>query len=267
MRRFMGLYRGVSLLIWAPVLLLAACATRVEPVLVVPAVPVVPAAQTRIPAVTESAPVPPVPSQRAPKTLDIRGKLSLPPGTQPPARSETVVELRDVSAPDGAVVAEVRTPLQGTKAATPFTLVVDRSKLRAGKSYAVQGAILEGAGATWVTRPVPVDPKAVQVDVGELLLEPFEAMGFASTMRCGTQYVTMGFQGELMLLKVGGRTLELRQADAAQGILFVAEGDPSTRVMTEGDTTTLVLKGRTYPACVQAGAAPSSGKRSATAAP
>ena len=258
---------GMGLLILVPVLLLAACATRVDPVPVVPAVTVAPAAQASTPAVPDAPPVPPVPSQHAPKTLDIRGKLSLPPGTQAPARSETVVELRDVSAPDGAVVAELRTPLRATQAATPFTLVVDRSKLRAGKSYAVQGAILEGAaGATWVTRPVPVDPKAAQVDVGELLLEPFQAMGFASTLRCGTQYVTIGFQGELMLLKVGARTLELKQAPAEQGTRFVAVGDPSTSVLTEGDTTTLVLKGRTYPVCVLARALPSS-KRSAAPAP
>lgn len=258
---------SVSLLILTPVLLLAACATRVAPVVVVPGAPVAPAAQPDTAAAPAMTPVPPSANQRAPRTLDIRGKLSLPPGAKPPARSETVVELRDVSAPDGAVVAEVRTPLQGTKAATRFTLVVDRSKLRVGKSYAVQGAILEGAGATWVTRPVPVDPKLAQVDVGELLLEPFQTMGFASAMRCGTQYITMGFQGELMLLKIAGRTLELQQGDSAQGTLFVAVGDPSTSVMTEGDTTTLVLKGRTYPACVMAGAAPASGKRSAAAAP
>ena len=252
MRRF----GGVNWLVLTPVLLLAACATRVDPVTVVPAVPVAPAAQPSTPAVPDTPPAPPVPSQHAPKTLDIRGKLSLPPGSKPPARSTTVVELRDVSAPDGAVVAEVRTPLRATQVATPFTLVVERSTLRAGKSYAVQGAILENAGATWVSRPVPVDPKAPQVDVGALLLEPFQPMGFASALRCGKQHVTMGFHGDLMLLKIGGRTLELQQAASEQGILFVAVGDPTTRVLTEDDTTTLVLKGRTYPPCVLATAAP-----------
>lgn len=256
MRRFMGLYRGMSLLILVPVLLLTACATRLDPVPVVPAVTVAPAAQTNTPTVPDTPAVPLVPSPRAAKTLDIRGKLSLPPGSKPPARSTTVVELRDVSAPDGAVVAEVRTPLRATQVATPFTLVVERSTLRAGKSYAVQGAILENAGATWVSRPVPVDPKADQVDVGALLLEPFQPMGFASALRCGKQHVTMGFHGDLMLLKIGGRTLELQQAASEQGILFVAVGDPTTRVLTEDDTTTLVLKGRTYPPCVLATAAP-----------
>lgn len=241
---------GMGLFILVPVLLLAACATRVDPVPVVPAVPVAPAVQPSTPAVPAPLqPVPPPPPQAA-KTLDIRGKLSLPPGTKPPARSETVVELRDVSAPDGAVVAEVRTPLRATQAATPFTLVVDRSKLRAGKSYAVQGAILENAGATWVSRPVPVNPQADQVDVGALLLEPFQPMGFASALRCGKQHATMGFHGELMLLKIGGRTLQLQQAESEQGILFVAVGDPTTRVLTQDDTTTLELKGRAYPPCV-----------------
>ena len=250
MRRFMGLYRGMSLLILVPVLLLTACATRLDPVPVLPAVTVAPAAQISTPAVPDTPPAPPVPSQHAPKTLDIRGKLSLPPGSKPPARSTTVVELRDVSAPDGAVVAEVRTPLRATQVATPFTLVVERSTLRAGKSYAVQGAILENAGATWVSRPVPVDPKADQVDVGALLLEPFQPMGFASALRCGKQHATMGFHGELMLLKIGGRTLQLQQAESEKGILFVAVGDPTTRVLTQDDTTTLELKGRAYPPCV-----------------
>ena len=263
----MRCFGGVSLLILAPVLLLAACATRVEPVPVPPVVAVVPAEQTRTFAEPTTPSVPTVPRQRAPKALEIQGKLSLPPGTKPPVRSETVVELRDVSAPDGAVVAEVRTPLQSAQAATPFTLVVDRNTLRAGASYAVQGAILEGAGATWVTRAVPVDPQAAQVDVGELLLEPFQVMAFASTLRCGPQYVTLGFQDDRMLLKVGGRTLELKQAASAEGILFVAAGDPSTRVLTEGDTTTLTLKGRTYPVCVLAGEAPKNSKRPAAAVP
>ena len=241
---------GMGLFILVPVLLLAACATRVDPVPVVPAVTVASAAQPNTPVVP--APVQPVPppTAQAAKTLDIRGKLSLPPGSKPPARSTTVVELRDVSAPDGAVVAEVRTPLQATQLATPFTLVVERSKLRAGKSYAVQGAILENAGATWVSRPVPVDPQAAQVDVGALLLEPFQPMGFASALRCGKQHATMGFHGELMLLKIGGRTLQLQQAESEKGILFVAVGDPTTRVLTQDDTTTLELKGRAYPPCV-----------------
>ena len=195
------------------------------------------------------------------KTADllvITGSLGVPAKALPSARSGAVVELRDISAPDGPVVAETRLVLPSQPLPTPFTLTVERAALGKGKAYAVQGAILDGGVAHWVTKPTPIDPKAARIDLGTLPLEPFQAMAFASTLRCGKQEIQIGFMGDMMLLVVDGQTWEMKQVTAIQGATrgtkFQSTRDPSTTVSTIEDTTRLVLQGQPYPLCVAAGA-------------
>ena len=207
-----------------------------------------------------------VPPAKAADVLVITGSLGVPAKALPSARSGAVVELRDISAPDGLVVAEARLVLPSQPLPTPFTLTVERAALGKGKAYAVQGAILDGDVAHWVTQPTPIDPKAARIDLGVLPLEPFQAMAFASTLRCGKQEIQIGFMGDMMLLVVDGQTWELQQVTAIQGATrgtkFQSTRDPSTTVSTIEDTTRVVLQGQPFPTCV--GAAASGLKKGAT---
>ena len=169
-----------------------------------------------------------------------------------------MVEVRDVSTPDGAVVAESRVPLATSPKPTAFVMEVPRDRLAPGKSFAVQGAILQGAAATWITRPVPIDPRqAGPVDVGTLALEPFQAKANARDLQCGSQKINMGFLQDRMLVTLSnGKTLELAEVPSEQGTRFAVLDDPQTTVTTIDDRTVLVLKGRAYPDCVAVSAAP-----------
>lgn len=94
--------------------------------------------------------------------LAYRQRVALPPDTS------AVVALREISAPDGPVVAEQRIELGGNQVPVPFALDVERAKLVVGKEYAVRGAFFSGARPTWVSEPVMVDVKAERVDLGVL---------------------------------------------------------------------------------------------------
>ena len=241
-------------------LLLAGCASAPQP-------PAATAAQELAPAATVAAPpARPVvatspaaavaPALRpASKLLEIQGALAAV-ATAPGATA--VVELRDVARPDGAVVAESRLSLADTGQPTPFVLQVARSQLQAGGSYAVQGAIMQGARANWITQPVPVDvQQAGPLVLGTLALEPFQPLPFASAMRCGRLPLKLGFLDDRMLLVLpGGKRLELvgvasESSDAASS-RFVALEDAGSWVDLQGERMVLTLRGRRLPDCVPA---------------
>ncbi len=232
----------------APWVLLAGCATGVPPV--EPPAPPAPAplAVPAAPPATAAAPVlPPSQPPEVAAPLVVKGALA----AKGIGQGSAVVEVRDVSTPDGAVVAESRLPLAASPKPTPFLMEVPRNQLAPGKSYAVQGAVLQGAVATWITKPVPINPRqAGPVDVGTLALQPFQAKAFASDLQCGSQKINMGFLQDRMLVTLSnGKTLELAEVPSEQGIRFAALDDPQTTVTTLGERTVFTLKGRTYPDC------------------
>ena len=240
----------------APWVVLAGCATQAPPAALPPAAAAMPAVPVAAAAMAPpvAQPQPPRPALVTPPLL-VKGALAAK-GT---GQGSAVVEVRDVSTPDGAVVAESRVPLAASPKPTPFLMEVPRDQLAPGKSYAVQGAVLQGAAATWITRPVPINPRlAGPVDVGTLALEPFQAKAFASNLQCGSQKINMGFLQDRMLVTLSnGKTLELAEVPSEQGTRFAVLDDQQTTVTTLGERTVFTLKGRTYPDCT----APAARKR------
>ena len=238
-----------------PWVLLAGCATQTPPAALPPSAAAVPAAPVA-PADIAPPVAQPQPSRTAVAAppLVVKGALA----AKGLGQGSAVVEVRDVSTPDGAVVAESRVPLATSPKPTAFVMEVPRDRLAPGKSFAVQGAILQGAAATWITRPVPIDPRqAGPVDVGTLALEPFQAKANARDLQCGSQKINMGFLQDRMLVTLSnGKTLELAEVPSEQGTRFAVLDDPQTTVTTIDDRTVLVLKGRAYPDCVAVSAAP-----------
>ena len=95
--------------------------------------------------------------------LTYRERVALVPGTV------ALVEVRDASAADGAVVAEQRIDLSGKQVPIPFEVVVDRSKLSAGK-YSVRGMLLDGVRPAWTSDPMMIDTASKDIDVGTVNL-------------------------------------------------------------------------------------------------
>ena len=177
--------------------------------------------------------------------LGYRARIALPPD------SRAIVALKDVSRPDGAVVAEQRIDLGGRQVPIAFDLAVDRAKLDDARRYAVRGAVFSGGRPLWASEPVMIDRTSGIVDVGTLGMTPVRAGAFATVFQCGDQRATVGFGQNAMQLTVGSATFELRQAVAASGARYEAVGDPTTSFWNKGRRATLVVKGRTYPECVQ----------------
>jgi len=90
-------------------------------------------------------------------TLAIRGALSYRARIALPPDSRAIVALKDVSHPDGPVVAEQRIDLHGRQVPIAFDLAVDRAKLDDAKRYAVRGAVFVGGRPVWASDPVMID--------------------------------------------------------------------------------------------------------------
>lgn len=184
-------------------------------------------------------------------TLVIRGALSYRARIALPPDSRAIVALKDVSRPDGAVVAEHRMDLKGRQVPIAFELAVDRAKLDDARRYAVRGAVFSGGRPLWASEPVMIERTSNTVDVGTLDMTPVRAGAFATVFQCGSDRATVGFTQHAMQLSVGSATFEIRQAVAASGARYEAVGDPTTSFWNKGRRATLVVKGRTYPECVQ----------------
>ena len=241
-------------------LLLAGCASAPLPPAATPAQLPAPAAALAAPPASLAAGAAPAAAgapalQPTSQLLEIQGALA---AVAAPPGATAVVELRDVARPDGAVVAESRLPLAGPGQPTPFVLQVPRSQLQAGGSYAVQGAVMQGARGSWITRPVPLDVhQPGPLALGTLALEPFQPLAFASAMRCGRLPLKLGFLDQHMLLVLpGGKLLELAEVASessdADSSRFVALDDPATWVDLQGERMVLTLRGRRLPDCVPA---------------
>jgi heat shock protein HslJ/uncharacterized lipoprotein YbaY len=191
-----------------------------------------------------------LPAQAAGDTLLVKGQLTYLPRIALAPDSIAVVELRDSTSTDAPVVAERRMALQGRQVPIAFELGVDRAVLAPGVRYAVRGGILSAGRPSWASEPLVVDTAAEALELGELVMTPVRARGFASTLRCGDRTITVGFQGDLLRLEADGEAIDLQQVESASGALFSAHTDPPTTFWSKGERATLVLHGVTYPECV-----------------
>ena len=189
-----------------------------------------------------------------PPTLSIKGALTYRERIALPPDSVAIVELRDISSADAAVVAEQRIALAGRQVPVPFELSVDRATLSAGKFFAVRGAILLGARASWVGASIAIDPTQPAIDLGVLNMTRVEPLAFASTLRCGDQLVMVGMAGDALTVVVDSTRYPLRPVVSASGARYEAVGDPTTTFWSRGERATLVVKGTAYPECLRADA-------------
>lgn len=132
------------------------------------------------------------------ESLTVRGALSYDGTIALPQDGFAIVELRDTEAPH-AVVAEQRIELRGQSLPVQFGLVVNRARLASGRTYAVRGAVKQGANALWTTDPVAVNTaSATIIELGMQDMKPARVVGDPST--------TLWDQGHRVTLTVRGKT-------------------------------------------------------------
>lgn len=193
----------------------------------------------------------PVSSVTSSAPLRITGQLTYLARIALPPDASAVVELRDVTSGDGAVVAEQRTSLAGRQVPIPFEVSVDRARLTEGHQYQLRGAVLLRGRDGWVSEPLIVDVTRGAVEVGELRMAPIEVRPLATEFQCGETRVVIWLEGEQRQMTVEGQDFRLQEQVSASGARYAAIGDPTTQFWNKGRMATLELRGKRYPECVQ----------------
>lgn len=176
--------------------------------------------------------------------LDYDGKIAL------PQDGFAIVELRDTE-PPRAVIAEQRAELQGQSLPLKFELLVDRALLASGSTYAVRGAIKQGARVLLATDPLVIDTSsAVDVDIGTQEMKPVVVVAFGSDFDCGDQRITIGMAGDLLRIIIGDSYIDMQPVVAASGKKYEAVGDPTTVLWSHERRASLTLRGTALQECV-----------------
>jgi heat shock protein HslJ/uncharacterized lipoprotein YbaY len=177
--------------------------------------------------------------------LASRARIALPPD------AVAIVELTRPQ--DGRVIAEQRIALDGRQAPIAFELRVQRAALRDDTGYALRGAVQARGQAMWLSDPVDVRLARGDVNAGALMLQPWEAVAFASRLDCGPRTARVGIVrrggGDVTRLTVDGERYELNSVVSASGARYEAAGDPATQLWVKGDRATLTLRGEVLPEC------------------
>lgn len=194
------------------------------------------------------------------KTLmRLTGELTYQARTALQPESQAVIELRYAAPGEteaDTVLARQRIDLIGRNVPVRFVLDVDPEQLQRADAYQLRAMIMEGERATWLAEPVAVSPSAAEVDLGELVLMPHREAAFSSILSCGQAQISVGYEGDDLILDVAGDQFVLLPVDTHAGARFEAEGDPATRFWSRGESALLTLRGRAYPECVPPGALP-----------
>jgi len=183
-------------------------------------------------------------------SLSVRGFPDYDGNVTVPQDSFAIVELRDTE-PPRAVVAEQHIELAGRSLPVQFALVVEHSKLASDSTYAVRGAVKQGAKALWATDPVVIDAHSTStIDLGMQVVKPVIVAAFASTWNCGGQRVVIGMAGDLLRVVVGDEYFDMRPVVAASGMRYEALGDPTTTLWSLDRRASLTVRGKALQECV-----------------
>ncbi|WP_432719318.1 META domain-containing protein [Jeongeupia wiesaeckerbachi] len=174
-------------------------------------------------------------------SLSYRARIAL------PDNAVAVLEVRDLRS--GQVVAEQRIELKGKQVPVPMLLTVPNGALHADGDYEIRGAIKQGGQTTWVSVPVALSQQAGALQLGTVLLQPYEALAFSSRLQCGDQQIDVGFKGDTMVLQAGQKRFDLSQVRTASGAKYVANADSQTWFWSKGQGGLLQLNGKSYPEC------------------
>jgi heat shock protein HslJ/membrane-bound inhibitor of C-type lysozyme len=102
----------------------------------------------------------------------------------------------------------------------------------------------------------PVTGALAQVPPGKAPAAPTPATPRVAALTCGTDQVTVVFQGAIARLTLGTQTWEMAQVRVASGAKYEVEGDPGTSFWSKGQGGTLTVKGKAYPECAPLRRAP-----------
>ncbi|KPP81413.1 MAG: hypothetical protein HLUCCA04_10505 [Oceanicaulis sp. HLUCCA04] len=110
--------------------------------------------------------------ETAPRTLT--ANLSVGEPVRLPDDTAVLVELMPASG-EGEPVAEASTILDEADLPLEVSLQIDPARLVDGETYAVRAALAWDGELQWLSAPVPVNVRRLNIDAGEIILDPFDS--------------------------------------------------------------------------------------------
>ena len=159
-----------------------------------------------------------------------------------PAGAEVVIEARGLQ---DTPLAETRFQTGGKQVPLAFALT-----LPDGVNARLRAAVVLDGQPLWVSDAITVPAADTPVALGEIVLNSFQPMGFASTLRCGDTRLRVGFFEDRAVLETETDRLILSQVPAASGAKFADPADEGTFYWSRGDTALVSLAGTQLPECV-----------------
>jgi Type III secretion system lipoprotein chaperone (YscW) len=183
-----------------------------------------------------------------PSGLRIEGRLVGPAAGSLDAPADWVVELRPSQGE--RVLTEQRGTVSPGQPPIPFVLTLPAAGPGEVRRYTLRAAVRAQGQVHWLSEPLPVETAATRLDLGAVPLQPYtHPGGFASTLDCGGQRVTIGFLGDKMRVTHGTAVIDLEAVRGSRPSRFERAGEPSTFVQTEGHSAVVSLQGRLLPPC------------------
>jgi heat shock protein HslJ len=141
-------------------------------------------------------------------------------------------------------IASLRRPAEGAQVPLPFALEIPE-----GLEATLRVGIARGGRVDWLSAPVAVEAGTEDIDLGEVVLRPFEPMGFTSAFRCGDRVLQVGFAEQHAILDTGEGRVRLAPSEAASGARYETPDDPGTWFWNQGDGALVSLGGMQLPEC------------------
>jgi len=200
--------------------------------------------------------------ETAPRTLTASLSVGEPVGL--PDGTAVLVELIPASG-EGEPVAEASTVLDEADLPLQVSLEIDPAQLVDGETYAVRAALAWDGELRWLSAPVPVDVRRLNVDAGEIILDPFDTglpdrAGEAPAMEaeeaiflCEDSLVILNRTADGATLSVEDTEYPLGAATAGEteGMLRHESTDGQTWFDDGGATARYAIDGETGAECVR----------------
>ncbi len=132
---------------------------------------------------------------------------------------------------------QLRYQTEGQQVPLPFVLDVPRDI-----SGTISAVIRVADEPMWLVRDIGFLAGGVPVDLGDLQLESYTALAFASRFDCGGTEVQFGVVDDDAVLRVHDVDYKMVEAIAASGARYVSEGDDSTEFWSKGNSAMVTAK-------------------------
>jgi len=174
-------------------------------------------------------------------TRQISGEIMMVERIALPFGTSFMVDLVDAT---DTPVAETRATVGDTQ--SPFAFALDAP---GDRLLILRAGLRVPGGQFWLTEPFAIGPGTDDIALPPLRAIATPAMGLASLLECGGQYLEIGVLPEMLRLRFNEQVLTLLPLPAASGAYYEQADNPATSVHLKGDGAILRIDGAELAPC------------------